>query len=100
MRPTPEAVYDHLEALALTAVERLGWSVSVTRGDCHDDAARFLLGSHTELMYLSPAVALDVPDELIVRKTVESLRSGGDVVFLGGLAEESSNRFERRDGLT
>lgn len=100
MRPTPEAVFDHLEALALTAVERLGWSVSVTRGDCDDGAARFLLGPHTELMYLSPAVAHDVPEELIIRKTVESLRSGGDVVFLGGLAEELSTRFEPLDDST
>ena len=48
----------------------------------------------------SPGAAKVIPDELIVRKTVESLRSGGTTpdLFLGGLAEEWSMGVERLDG--
>jgi hypothetical protein len=97
MRTPPEEVYDHLERLLMVALERLGWSISVARGDCDDGMATFILGSDIEFTYFSPGVAHVMPEDLIVKKTVTSLRSGAQDVFLGGLAEDWSMGLEELD---
>lgn len=97
MRTPPEEVFDHLERLLMEALQGLGWSISVTRGECDEGMANFVVGSHIEFTYFSPRLVHVLPDELIVKETLETLRAGGQDVFLGGLAEEWSMALEHMD---